>query len=123
MNPPPRPNPAYATATHEARLDVHIDVVEGTRLIHVEVIHTPEQQRQIQMEHVEHLRRLIAEMQREIDNALEWDCSVERRSKQVIGINNADPRFADEENYPTVHVYDPAAYAGGFSWINKPNTP
>jgi hypothetical protein len=23
MNPPPRPNPAYTTATHEARLDVH----------------------------------------------------------------------------------------------------
>jgi hypothetical protein len=65
MNPPPRPNPAYATATHEARLDVHKNVAEGTRRIHVEVIYTPEQQRQIQMEHVEHLRRLIAEMQRE----------------------------------------------------------
>ena len=97
-----------------------IATAQGTRLIRVEVIHTPEQQCKRTDEYVESLRRQIAELQREIDASLEWDCSVERKSTQLIGIDASDPRFADEENYPTVRTYDPAEFAGEFQWINTP---
>lgn len=114
-------NPAYAHATHEVEMFVHKDVVAKKRLIQVEVTYTPEQQRQTQINHVESLRRQIAELQREIDASLEWDCSVERKAKRIIGIHEDDPRFADEENYPTVQVFDPSQYAGDAAWINTPN--